>query len=90
MDRDDMAMDLDKAFHHLLSRQNFRGPGHVRVSVSRNTTQPTYVAVIDADAARVIAESLPSALNLQIEADPVMWAFGPVNAAAIIAAAMRQ
>jgi hypothetical protein len=71
MDRDDMAIDLDKALHHLLSRQNFRGPGHIRVSVSRDT------------------ESLPSALNLQVEPNPVMWAFDPENAAAIIAAAMR-
>ena len=89
MDRDDMARDLDKALHHLLSRQNFRGPGHIRVSVSRDTTPPTYVAVIDADAARVIAESLPSALNLQVESNPVMWAFDSENAAAIIAATMR-
>ena len=89
MERDDMVMDLDKAFHTLLSRQNFTGPGHIRVSVSRDTTPPTYVAVIDADAARVIAQSLPSALNLQVEPDPVMWAFDPENAAAIIAAAFR-
>jgi hypothetical protein len=89
MDRDEMAIDLDKALHHLLSRQNFTGPGHIRVSVSRDTTPPTYVAVIDSDAARVIAEFLPSALNLQVEPDPVMWAFDPDNAAAIIATAMR-
>jgi hypothetical protein len=89
MDRDDMVVDLDKAFHQLLSRRNFTGPGHIRVSVSRDTTPPTYVAVIDADAARVIAQSLPSALNLPVEPDPVTWAFDPEDIAAIIAAAMQ-
>jgi hypothetical protein len=27
MDLDFMTIDLDKALHHLLSRQNFTGPG---------------------------------------------------------------
>jgi hypothetical protein len=45
----------------------------------------SYVMVIDADAARVIAESLPSVLNRQLEPDPEMWAFDPETAAAIIA-----
>ncbi len=89
MDRDDIAIDLDKALHHLLSRQNFTGPGNICVSVSRDTTPLTYVVVIDADAARVIAASLPSALNLLVEPDPVMWAFDPENAAAIIAVTMK-
>jgi len=89
MDLDDIAIDLDKALHHLLSTQNFTGPGNIRVSVSRDTTPLTYVVVIDADAARVIAESLPSKLDLKVEPDPVMWVFDPKNAATIIAAIMK-
>ena len=89
MDLDFMTIDLDRALHHLPSRQNFTGPGHIRVSVSRDTTPLTYVVAIDADAARVITECLPSALNLQVEPDPVMWALDPEHAAAIIAATMK-
>ena len=89
MDRDDIAIDLEHALHYLLSTQKFTGPGNICVSVSRDTTPLTYVVVIDAAAARVIAGYLPSTLHLKVEPDPVKWAFDPDKAAAIIAATMK-
>jgi len=85
-----VAADLENAMHQVLRRERFKGGGHIRVSVLRESVGAAYLVETDSATTKILANVLANVVDTQSRSERIIWKLTSIEAGLIIAASAQR